>query len=480
MIEEATFQLRSRLLHSLITLLRVGDLYQLTAEPPERPATRAETRARLTALLERANAQHPFFAGRFTAFLAESAALDERAFFARYAQLPVFTEEDYRQAGLRLMARGYGERVAELELRFDGGIAAAVRQLRSPDFIFPMATGGSSKLPLTVQMTKEHTFANLFTLFRCWRKMGWRLGDKTLIFYPAQTYNIDDLAAFNRLSALTGIQFLLFRRLDSSTVARLVDTLNRFRPRLLLAFPSPLNRVAHLIRSDKLPLRHQPELINTGGETFLDCQRKNIARVFRKSRVQDSYGSVELGQIAHEGVRGLELFSDLAYVEQGRDSELIVTRLDLIDFPFIRYQMRDVAQLGDGVMLNLEGKDTSFVSAPSGQRLRPSFFNRMVNAVNARFPDSPVIEVKVIERSLSQWEVRLVTLEGANRREIERAVQDHLKKEIGDEAQALVRFVDEIEHDYRLKYRVVERQGDTEDAGGIIGNQEKIRAVGRE
>jgi len=43
-----------------------------------------------------------------------------------------------------------------------------------------------------------------------------------------------------------------------------------------------------------------------------------------------------------------------------------------------------------------------------------------------------------------------------------------------------VRFVDFIDHDYRRKYRVIERIGDVEYAGGIVGNDEKLAKIQRE
>jgi phenylacetate-coenzyme A ligase PaaK-like adenylate-forming protein len=489
MLGDAGFRIRRGFLSSLLSLLRVSDLYHLVAEPPDEPATPGQTRARLSALLRRTES-HPFFRGKFGAFLSETAALDDDAFFARYAQLPVFTKEDYRNAGLDVLSRKYVSRIDELELRLNRGVRAALRQLRSEDFILPMATGGSSKLPLTVYMTKEHTLANLFTFFRCWRNMGWRLGDKVLIFYPAQTYNIDDLAAYNKLSALTGLRFLLFRQLDLPTVERLVGELNSYQPRLLLIFPSPLNLIAHTIRKQRLPLKHIPELINVSGETFLDCQRRNIERVFCGSRLEDSYGSVELGEIAHERAGGLEVFSDLAYVEtrpQAGGSELIVTRLDLVDFPFIRYQMRDLARLQHSYdprvcprLVDMEGKDSNFVHGPAGQRLYPSFFNRLANAINQRFAEPPVVEIKVVENAHARWEIRLMTEAGADRPAIERAVAEHLRVELGEGVDASVRFVETFNHDYRLKYRVIERRGDTEYAGGIVGDEVKMNAVGRD
>jgi len=40
-----------------------------------------------------------------------------------------------------------------------------------------------------------------------------------------------------------------------------------------------------------------------------------------------------------------------------------------------------------------------------------------------------------------------------------------------------VKFVDFIDHDYRRKYRVIERIGDVEFASGIVGEDKKSRTV---
>ena len=40
-----------------------------------------------------------------------------------------------------------------------------------------------------------------------------------------------------------------------------------------------------------------------------------------------------------------------------------------------------------------------------------------------------------------------------------------------------VKFVDFIDHDYRRKYRVIERIGDIEFAGGMVGDKNKTNTV---
>jgi phenylacetate-coenzyme A ligase PaaK-like adenylate-forming protein len=234
------------------------------------------------------------------------------------------------------MPGSLGHLASERALPFDGKPMAFLNRLRRGDFLMPMATGGSTSTPLAVWMTKRHMFFMLFTFFKCWYRMGWRPGDRMLVFYPRNTYNIDEMARYNRFSWLTGFRIHLFSRIDEPTIRELVSELNRFRPRMLLVFPSPMNMIADTIRKKGLPLQHHPDLINVSGETFFDCQRRNIQEVFSRSKLEDSYGSVELGEIAHEMDEGLEIFANVAYVEtepndQGQP-EMIVTRLGLSIF----------------------------------------------------------------------------------------------------------------------------------------------------
>ena len=63
---------------------------------------------------------------------------------------------------------------------------------------------------------------------------------------------------------------------------------------------------------------------------------------------------------------------------------------------------------------------------------------------------------------------------------IRAATVELLLEEMGSGMEFLVQFVDFIDHDYRRKYRVIERIGDIEYAGGIVGDANKIAAIGQE
>ena len=258
---------------------------------------------------------------------------------------------------------------------------------------------------------------------------------------------------------------------------------------MLLVFPSPMNMIAHTIAKLGLELKHNPELINVSGETFFDCQRKYIESVFTQSKVEDSYGSVELGELAHETDNGLEIFANVAYVETAPNDagqpEMIITRLKLDDFPFIRYKMKDIAEVefrqdADGtekfVITKIEGKDSNFILSDQGERFYPSFFNGFVNEMNGLVNDS-IIEIKVYERGQRELEIQFILADSSWEERVESETRRLLSVQMSQQMEYKIRFVDFIDHDYRRKYRVIERIGDIEFAGGMVGDEAKETAI---
>lgn len=474
----------------LFRFIGVRDLYQKVVEQDRLTNIRPEIRNDLVELLKHANENCEYFRGTFDAFLDATNDASDDDFFAEYAKLPALTKQDYAEAGQAVMTdRWANVDPQQAELKVRGKPMESIRRLRGGDYLMQMATGGSTSLPLAVTMTKHHMFSMLFTFFKCWYRMGWRPGERMLVFYPKNTYNIDDMVKFNPYSKWLGFRYHLFDKIDEETVRGLVDDINRYKPKLLLVFPSPMNMIAHTIRKFGLELKHHPELINVSGETFFDCQRKHIESVFTRSKVEDSYGSVELGELAHETDQGLEIFANVAYVETAPNDagqpEMIITRLKLTDFPFIRYKMKDIAdvefrQYPDGtekyVITKIEGKDSNFIKSDRGERFYPSFFNSFVNELNTIVNNS-IIEIKVYERGQRELEIQYILDDSSFQDQVEAGTRRLLAERMSNTMGFHVKFVDFIDHDYRRKYRVIERIGDIEFAGGMVGDRNKTNTV---
>ena len=474
----------------MFKFIGIQELYNKIVLKDRLTDIRPKIRKDLEALLTKVNAENEYFKGKFTEFLADTKSVDDDTFFAEYSKLPSLTKEDYANAGATVMNESWANiDPKDKELQVEGKPIESIRRLRKGDYMMQMATGGSTSLPLAVNMTKHHMFSMLFTFFKCWYRMGWRPGERMLVFYPKNTYNIDDMVKFNPYSKWVGFRYHLFDKIDEDTVRKLVEDINWYKPKLLLVFPSPMNMIAHTIRKCGLQLTHHPELINVSGETFFDCQRKNIEDVFPNSKIEDSYGSVELGELAHETKGGLEIFANVAYVEtepnEAGQPEMIITRLKLTDFPFIRYKMKDIADVRfrkeeDGterfLITKIEGKDSNYIMSDLGERFYPSFWNEFVNELNESVDDA-ILEIKVYERGQTEMELQYILRDSSYSQQVEDITMQLLTEHMSPTMKYKVRFVDYIDHDYRRKYRVIERIGDIEFAGGMVGDDKKTGAV---
>ena len=147
--------------------------------------------------------------------------------------------------------------------------------------------------------------------------------------------------------------------------------------------------------------------------------------------------------------------------------------------------MRDVANIEfirrpDGteryIITRIEGKDTNFILSDTGEKFYPSFFNQFVNDLNQKFEDH-IVEIKVFERGQRELEVQFIVKTNEFNDSIRVTTEQMLKEQISPNMTFDINFVDFIDHDYRRKYRVIERIGDVEYAGGIVGNQMKLDKI---
>ena len=88
--------------------------------------------------------------------------------------------------------------------------------------------------------------------------------------------------------------------------------------------------------------------------------------------------------------------------------------------------------------------------------------------------DDNIVEIKVYERDQTSLEVQFIVKSSDNIDSIKVTTEQMLAAKISSNMTFDVRFVDFIDHDYRRKYRVIERVGDIEYAGGIVGVDEKM------
>ncbi|MEM9944273.1 MAG: hypothetical protein AAF939_22145, partial [Planctomycetota bacterium] len=128
------------------------------------------------------------------------------------------------------------------------------------------------------------------------------------------------------------------------------------------------------------------------------------------------------------------------------------------------------------LITKIEGKDSNFILSDSGQRFYPSFFNQFVNELNQKVEES-ILEIKVYERGQKELEIQYILIDSKFQDQVKLLTLAALEEKMSRTMDFQVRFVDFIDHDYRRKYRVIERLGDVEFAGGMVGDERKSNAV---
>jgi phenylacetate-coenzyme A ligase PaaK-like adenylate-forming protein len=250
-----------------------------------------------------------------------------------FARIPLLTRDDLR------------DRLSELQSnRFSReGLAQA-------------ATGGTTDTPVPILRSRaslpEKNAVQLS--FNHWA--GFLPGDKVFYLWgarqdfaqnPTWRWRLYDRYLMRQVWAPTSL-------FNDAVLESYRQSLNRFKPRVIYAYPTPLALFCEYLRDSKDSYHHPVTVICTA-EPLLEDQRGVIEEVLG-CRVFEHYGSREFAIIAGEceAHQGMHLNPAAAYVEfvplEGAEQnglhEIVVTDLLNYGMPLIRYRINDCALLG--------------------------------------------------------------------------------------------------------------------------------------
>lgn len=220
-------------------------------------------------------------------------------------------------------------------------------------FLTRKTTGGSTGEPVTIPKTRN---AMAWELAAAWRGYSWAgidIGDRQGRFWgvpfeakgQARARVIDFIANRKRCSAFAFTE----QDLHDYTIM-----LQKFRPTYFYGYVSMIEEYAkYFLRAGVAP-PFDLKCIITTSEVLTASKRQLIANTF-STRVFNEYGSGELGSVAHECEHGmLHVSAENMVVEVmdgnrpcnfGEVGELVITELNNLAAPLIRYRTGDFASL---------------------------------------------------------------------------------------------------------------------------------------
>ena len=205
----------------------------------------------------------------------------------------------------------------------------------------------------------------------------------------------------------------------------------------------------------------------------MNCSLEFCKQTFKGSNIENTYGAVEFGEIAHQ-VKGeantYEVFEQFCYLEN-RDDKIVVTSFINSTFPIIRYVMEDVGTIvnknGKQYITNLVGKNTNQIMI-QGKTFTSIEVDSMINYVNK---DGNIISI-VIEYDSDSIDVTYITYkEYAS--DLKRAITHGTRETLSGIFKSInidVRFTEEYKHDYLKKFKIIIKKNniDNEPVGGYF------------
>jgi phenylacetate-CoA ligase len=162
----------------------------------------------------------------------------------------------------------------------------------------------------------------------------------------------------------------------------------------------------------------RPKAVVVTGEPLLPHQRELIENVLQ-CRVFNEYGCAEFGPVAYECPQGrLHINAENVFVEIDRDADghgrgnLVMTELNNLGMPMIRYRMGDVGVLsgepcdcgrGLPVLEEISGRSLDFIQTGDGKKVHGMYFEYL-----PKYFIGEIRQFQIVQEELPRVTVRVL------------------------------------------------------------------------
>lgn len=336
--------------------------------------------------------------------------------------------------------------------------------------LIPYHSSGTTGEPLTLFFAKTHFAYSHAAQFRGFRWYGIDIGAKggrlwgiPIEWKKRQAERLKDwFMNRKRLSAF---------ELSENSMRAYFKQCQRFQPKYLYGYASALYTFARFLLENGIDGRslHLKVIVCTS-EVLHNYQKEIIEQAFGCCAVNE-YGAAETGIIAFECPnRNIHIACENVYVEFMSNGEhvqpeqtgnIIVTNLNNMVMPIIRYEIGDIGKpsaescpCGRGLTLidTIEGRDNDVIITTDGGVIHGEIISYIVRVILKK--GGGIKEIKVIQKELDKLLVLVVKDERFSS-ETETVLKEHIRKFVGEGMDITLEYVDRIPREASGKIRYV-------------------------
>jgi len=332
------------------------------------------------------------------------------------------------------------------------------------------STSGSTGEPLRFWLSWQRQSMDIAAKWRATRWWDVDIGDRELVVWgaPIEVNRQDFLK--NWRDRLLRSRLLPAQQLSTERLDTMLDTLRRWRPRMLFGYPSVLARLAWHAQARGLALADRGMRVAFVTSEVLQPEWRAVIGTVFGCGVANEYGARDAGFIARECPAGgwhitaesvlLETVDEHGCpVPPGAPGELLVTNLVGAEFPFIRYRTGDRGRLdpttrcpcGRGLPLlaELAGRANDGLLAVTGAWVHGSAFNYLVRGLPG------LRAYQIVQEQLERVEVHLALAAGPLALDTERTIAAGIRHHLGPTVAVVFNYAPELAAAANGKYRHV-------------------------
>ncbi|MBI1305691.1 MAG: AMP-binding protein [Bacteroidetes bacterium] len=324
------------------------------------------------------------------------------------------------------------------------------------------STGGTTGQPLKIRRDMN---CNALTKAATWRaRFNWGIKPSSKEVY-LMAFGRGTFLGRNKLKLANILIAEAFPKSekDAEFSAR---TIEKFKPFAIEGYATGLIEVAKKYRKNS---SSKIQAIVSSGEMLYDHQREFLEEKFG-GKVYTYYGSNEIGSIAYECEHNqlhveeehiiLEVVDDNGRPVFNQEGRVLVTDLDNIATPFIRYELGDTAVLSDQpctcgkssrVISKLIGRNQDYLSGLEDQKIQATHLAAFLKDLNK------IGEIQFIQSDKDKIEVQYDRLEEGGDAELE-FIRKYLSDQLGRAVSVVFNPVENITKTNRGKQPLVVRK----------------------
>jgi phenylacetate-CoA ligase len=353
------------------------------------------------------------------------------------SNFPIITKQMLREAG---------------DLALDGRYSKKnLKELR---------TSGSTGQPLSIYQDKAQRSWFIAGIFLGWKWTGWEPGDTTMRIKVSELDTLKDKIE----NKVFNFQYVALPEYSEASYKRLIEQIISLQPVLIRSFPFILYCLAQYLLKEGIR-DARPRMIHSFADALYPSYRQAIEEAFG-CRVCDNYGAAEM-IIAHQCESGCYHILPSCHVEADRERrelgdtgprKLLLTSLTNYAMPLIRYDIADMAGMGEGpcacgrtweYLSTIYGRDSDIIRTPSGNYIHTS------NLYVLLTPLDGVSRFQAVQEDISGFSLYLVTNRAYRPGIHEPMIRQYLSKVGGPGLDIEIRYVDSIPIPPSGKFRFI-------------------------